>query len=106
MSTCELVHPTHLQRLAVIYVRQSTPHQVLNHQESRRLQYALQQRAVELGWRVQDVRFADSDTGRTAKTVRKRYAFKQLAADVALGKIGIILAVEAARLARNCSDWI
>jgi DNA invertase Pin-like site-specific DNA recombinase len=105
MSTCELVRPTHLQRQAVIYVRQSSPHQVLTHHESRQLQYSLRQRAIELGWRGQDIRVVDCDLGRSARSAAGRRGFQQLVADVTLGKVGIIIAYDATRLARNCSDW-
>ncbi len=66
MSTSELVTAQHLQRKAIIYIRQSTPHQVLSNQESLRLQYALQQRALELGWRAEDIEIIDTDLGLTA----------------------------------------
>lgn len=105
MITCELVRPTHRERQAVVYVRQSSPHQVHSNHESRDLQYALRQRAVELGWREQDVRVVDCDLGHSARTARGRMGFQQLVADVALGKVGIILAYDATRLARNCADW-
>jgi DNA invertase Pin-like site-specific DNA recombinase len=105
MSTSELVQPNHVQRQAVIYVRQSTPHQALNNQESLQMQYGLGQRAVELGWLSDDVRVVDSDVRRTASTAKGRRGFQQLVADVTLGKVGIILAYDATRLARNCSDW-
>src|SRR3954467_7188392 len=98
MNTCELVRPIHLQRQAVIYVRQSSPHQVMSNQESRQLQYALRQRAVELGWRDQDVRVVDCDLGRSAASVKGRRGFQQLVADVALDKVGIIIAYDATRL--------
>lgn len=105
MITCDRVRPTHLERQAVVYVRQSSPHQVHSNHESRALQYALRQRAVELGWREQDVRVVDCDLGHSARTVKGRVSFQQLVADVALGKVGIILAYDATRLARNCCDW-
>jgi DNA invertase Pin-like site-specific DNA recombinase len=105
MITCERVRPTHLERQAVVYVRQSSPHQVNSHHESRALQYALRQRALELGWRPQDVRVVDRDLGHSAASVQGRVGFQQLVADVALGKVGIILAYDATRLARNCTDW-
>jgi DNA invertase Pin-like site-specific DNA recombinase len=105
MSRCELVRPTHLERQAIVYVRQSSPHQVNRHHESQALQYALRQRAVELGWRESDVRVIDCDLGHSAASVQGRRGFQQLVADVALGKVGILLAYDATRLARNCSDW-
>lgn len=105
MNTSELVHPNHVQRQAVVYVRQSSPHQALTNQESLQMQYGLGQRAVELGWMAGDVRVVDSDVGRTGSTVKGRRGFQQLVADVSLGRVGIILAYDATRLARNCSDW-
>jgi DNA invertase Pin-like site-specific DNA recombinase len=105
MITCERVRPTHLERQAVVYVRQSSPHQVHTHHESRALQYALRSRAVELGWAASRVRIVDCDLGHSAKSVQGRAGFAQLVADVALGKVGIILAYDATRLARNCTDW-
>jgi DNA invertase Pin-like site-specific DNA recombinase len=101
----ELVRPEHLRRQAVVYVRQSSPGQVLGNAESRRLQYELRRRAVELGWREQDVRVVDCDLGHSAATAAGRVGFRELVADVALGKVGIILAYDPTRLARNCSDW-
>ena len=60
MSRSELVSPQHLERKALIYIRQSTPHQVLSNQESLRLQYALKPRAIDLGWRQQDIEIIDA----------------------------------------------
>ena len=105
MTTSGLVTPVHLARKAVIYIRQSTPQQVLSNQESLRLQYALQQRALNLGWRTEDIEIIDTDLGVTAASTQYREGFKELAAQVALGQVGIILSVEVARLSRNCSDW-
>jgi DNA invertase Pin-like site-specific DNA recombinase len=105
MNTSELVHPNHVQRQAVVYVRQSTPHQALTNQESLQMQYGLGERAVELGWIPDDVRVVDSDVGRSGSTAKGRRGFQQLVAEVTLGKVGIVLAYDATRLARNCSDW-
>jgi DNA invertase Pin-like site-specific DNA recombinase len=105
MNVFEVVQPDHVQRQAVVYVRQSTPHQALNNQESLQLQYGLGKRAVELGWTADDVRVVDSDVGRTGSSAKGRRGFQELVADVTLGKVGIILAYDATRLARNCSDW-
>lgn len=105
MNTSELVHPSHVQRQAVVYVRQSTPHQALTNQESLQMQYGLGQRALDLGWVPDDVRVVDSDVGRTGSSAKGRRGFQQLVADVTLGKVGIIIAYDATRLARNCSDW-
>lgn len=101
----ELVKPTHLARRAVVYVRQSTPHQVVSNQESLRLQYALRQRARELGWHDADVDVIDADLGLSAASAAKRNGFKELVGRVGLSEIGLILSIDVTRLARNCSDW-
>src|SRR4051812_14468429 len=101
----ELVKPHHLGRRAVIYVRQSTPHQVLTNQESLRLQYALRQRARELGWHEADIDVIDADLGLSGAAATHRQGFKELVARVTLGEVGLILSTEVTRLARNCSDW-
>jgi DNA invertase Pin-like site-specific DNA recombinase len=101
----ELVTVRHLCRKAVIYIRQSTPHQVLTNQESLRLQYALRQRAHELGWKETDVEVIDADLGMSGGSAEHRLGFKDLIARVTLGEIGVILSSEVTRLARNCSDW-
>ena len=105
MNTSELVTPLHLARKALIYIRQSSPHQVLSNQESLRLQYALKQRAQSLGWRPDDIEIIDADLGLTGATVQHREGFKDLIAQVTLGQVGIILSYEVTRLSRNCSDW-
>jgi DNA invertase Pin-like site-specific DNA recombinase len=105
MSKSELVSPQHLQRKALIYIRQSTPHQVLSNQESLRLQYALHQRALELGWRAEDIEIIDYDLGLTAAFASHRSGFQELVTKVSLGQVGIVLSVEVTRLSRNCSDW-
>jgi DNA invertase Pin-like site-specific DNA recombinase len=101
----ELVKPHHLGRRAVVYVRQSSPHQVLTNQESLRLQYALRQRARELGWREADIDVIDADLGLSGAAAAHRQGFKDLVARVTLGEVGLILSTEVTRLARNCSDW-
>ena len=105
MSRSELVSSAHLQRKALIYIRQSTPHQVLSNQESLRLQYALQQRAVDLGWRQEDIEVIDADLGMTGASASHRLGFQGLVARVTLGQVGIILSVDVTRLSRNCSYW-
>jgi DNA invertase Pin-like site-specific DNA recombinase len=105
MSRSELVSPAHLQRKALIYIRQSTPHQVLSNQESLRLQYALQQRAIDLGWRAEDIEIIDADLGMTGASASHRLGFQGLVARVTLGQVGIILSIDVTRLSRNCSDW-
>jgi DNA invertase Pin-like site-specific DNA recombinase len=105
MNTFDLIQPRHLARRAVVYVRQSSPNQVLNNKESQRLQYALTQQAMELGWHERDIQVIDTDLGITATVVDGRTGFQQLVAEVALGEIGILIAYEAQRLARNCTHW-
>jgi DNA invertase Pin-like site-specific DNA recombinase len=105
MMTSELITTHHLTRKAMIYIRQSTPHQVLSHQESLRLQYALRQRAISLGWRETDIETIDADLGLSGTAVDYRQGFQALFARVALGEIGMILSIDVMRLCRNCSDW-
>lgn len=105
MNTSELVLPHHLTRKAIIYIRQSSPPQVLTNQESLRLQYARRERAVALGWRDAEVEVLDDDRGLSGTAVAHRKGFKELLTRVTLGEVGIILSVEVQRLSRNCSDW-
>lgn len=101
----ELVKPAHLARKAVVYIRQSTPHQVVSNQESLRLQYALRQRACELGWHEADVEVIDADLGLSGASIAQRSGFKELVGRVGLSEVGLILSIDVTRLARNCSDW-
>src|SRR3982751_1581293 len=101
----DLVTARHLSRKAVIYIRQSTPHQVLTNQESLRLQYALHQRARDLGWDETGIQIIDTDLGLSGATATHREGFRDLIARVTLGEVGIVLSSEVTRLARNCSDW-
>lgn len=101
----ELIQPTHLKRRAVVYIRQSTPHQVVSNQESLRLQYALRQRARELGWHEADIDVIDADLGLSAASATHRGGFKELVGRVGLSEVGLILSIDVTRLARNCSDW-
>lgn len=105
MNTSELVTTVHLERKAIIYIRQSTPQQVLSNQESLRLQYALKQRAIDLGWRDEAIEIIDADLGLTGASAQQRTGFKEVIAQVTLGQVGIILSSEVTRLSRNCSDW-
>jgi excisionase family DNA binding protein len=105
MSTSEIITPLHLSRLAVIYIRQSSPHQALTNQESTRLQYALKQRALELGWHEDQIRIIDADQGRTASTAEGRQGFSELVNLLTHEQVGIIFSTEVTRISRNCSDW-
>jgi DNA invertase Pin-like site-specific DNA recombinase len=101
----EKILPRHLDRLAVVYVRQSTMQQVLNHQESTRLQYGLVHRAVAWGWSEARVLVIDEDLGRSGSSAEGRAGFQQLVAEVGLDHVGLILGVEMSRLARSSKDW-
>ena len=93
----------HLDRAAVIYVRQSSVSQVEQNQESQRRQYALADRARDLGWH--DIRVIDDDLGRSGAGGIERQGFEKLLGDVCQGNVGGVFAVEASRLARNGHDW-
>jgi len=101
----ELVNDRHLARRAIVYIRQSSPHQVLTNQESLRLQYDLRWRAVDLGWREEDVEVIDTDLGLSGAAAAHRDGFKDLIARVTLGQVGLVLSYEVTRLSRNCTDW-
>src|SRR3989304_392700 len=100
-----LIQPPHLARRAYVYIRQSSLAQVLEHQESTALQYQLVQRAQELGWPAPQVSVIDEDIGPPAVSGSLLPGFQQLAAEVSLGHVGLILGVEVSRLARSCADW-
>lgn len=104
MRTSELVTAHHLARKALIYIRQSSPHQVLTNQESLRLQDALKHRAQSLGWRPEDIDIIDADWGLSASAAQQRAGFKEVVAKVTLGQVGILLSSEVTRRSRNCSD--
>jgi len=101
----EKILPCHWERLAVVYVRQSTLQQVLDHQESTRLQYGLVNRAQALGWSEERVLVIDDDLGTSGASVQGREGFQQLVAEVGLNHVGLILGVEMSRLARSSKDW-
>lgn len=99
------VQSRHRERLAIVYVRQSTLQQVARHQESTRLQYGLVDRALSLGWPRPQVEVIDEDLGKSGATAEGRMGFQRLVAEVGLGKVGIVLGIEMSRLARSCRDW-
>jgi DNA invertase Pin-like site-specific DNA recombinase len=99
------VQARHLSRNAYLYVRQSTLRQVLENTESTKLQYALQQRAIALGWRIGQVVVIDSDLGRSGASAVDREGFQRLVMEVSLGRAGIVMGLEVSRLARNSTDW-
>jgi len=95
----------HLQRSAIVYVRQSTPQQVLEHRESTARQYALKDRAVALGWPAAAVEVIDEDQGHSGSSAEGRSGFQRLLAEVSSDRVGLILGLEMSRLARSCKDW-
>jgi DNA invertase Pin-like site-specific DNA recombinase len=105
MSRAELVTTHHLARKAIIYIRQSTPHQVLTHQERLQLPYALRQRALQRGWREDDLDVIDADLGLTAVSAEHRAGFKDLVPYVTRSQVGIMLSLEVTRLSRTLTDW-
>ena len=99
------LRPWHLDRSALVYVRQSTPQQVSDHQESSARQYALADRAVALGWTRDRVTTIDDDLGKSGQSIEGRPGFQRLLAEVALDQVGLILGLEMSRLARSNRDW-
>ncbi len=99
------MRPRHLQRQAVVYVRQSTPHQMAEHGESLARQYALRDRAAALGWPASTVVLIDDDLGLSGRGSEDRRGFQRLLADVAQDRVGLVLALEMSRLARNSREW-
>ena len=99
------VTPHHLKRAALLYVRQSTMRQVFENTESTKRQYALQDRAVALGWPREEIIVIDGDLGHTATAAGDREGFERVVTEVGMGRVGIVLGLEVSRLARNSSDW-
>jgi DNA invertase Pin-like site-specific DNA recombinase len=97
------VRPYHLERKALLYVRQSSPHQVLHNRESSTLQYAMRDRLTALGW--SEIEVIDEDLGRSAAGGVQRAGFERMVAQVCLGKVGAVCAREVSRFARNSRDW-
>jgi DNA invertase Pin-like site-specific DNA recombinase len=105
MTEHSKITDSHLARLAVVYLRQSSAAQVENNRESTQRQYALAHRARELGWPEGSVSVVDADLGLSGSGVVARSGFAQITADVALGRVGLVLGLEVSRLARNNADW-
>ncbi len=99
------INRTHQSREAIVYIRQSSPHQVRNNQESGHRQYALVERARALGWPARAITTVDEDQGRTGASSAHREGFKNLMAEIGAGQVGIVLALEASRLTRSSADW-
>jgi DNA invertase Pin-like site-specific DNA recombinase len=95
----------HLDRKAIVYVRQSSPQQVVDHKESTARQYALADLAVALGWPRDRIEIVDRDQGRSGQTTAGRLGFQYILAELGLDHVGIILGLDASRLARSDPDW-
>jgi DNA invertase Pin-like site-specific DNA recombinase len=95
----------HRAKAAYIYLRQSTPGQVMHNTESTARQYALTDRAVALGWPEDRIHIIDEDLGRSGATSENRFGFQHLIAEVGMARVGLVLSLEASRLSRNSSDW-
>jgi DNA invertase Pin-like site-specific DNA recombinase len=95
----------HLKRRAFLYIRQSTPRQVIENTESTQRQYALRQRAVALGWPLDQITVIDTDLGQSGRFSADREGFQCLMTEVSMGRAGIIMGLEVSRLARNSVDW-
>jgi len=105
LSHATKVQACHLQRSAIVYIRQSTPHQVIDNRESTDRQYSLVHRAVDLGWAAPQIEVIDEDQGKSGSTTEGRLGFQKLLAEVGLDHVGSILGLEMSRLARSCKDW-
>src|SRR6202051_236667 len=103
VSISDKVRPHHLQRKAILYVRQSSAHQVLHNRESRALQYAMRDRLTALGW--SEIEIIDDDLGRSAAGGVMRAGFERMVAEVYLRKVGAVAAREVSRFAHNSRDW-
>ena len=105
MSDNLKIQDTHLRRSAYVYIRQSSATQVLVNRESTQRQYQLTERAAQLGWSKEQIKVIDEDLAHTGSGVVTRHGFAQMTHEVAMGQIGIILCLEASRLARNNAEW-
>ncbi len=99
----EKIRPQHLERKAILYVRQSSPYQVIHNLESQKLQYAMEARLRQLGWH--EIEVVDEDLGRSAAGCVTRAGFERMVAEVCLGKVGAVAAREVSRFARNSREW-
>ncbi|MFL5591934.1 MAG: recombinase family protein, partial [Ktedonobacteraceae bacterium] len=105
MSHAAAILPHHLNRTAMVYVRQSTPKQLVVHQESTRRQYQLVERAATLGWPQPRIVVVDEDLGRSGASSETRLGFQRLVSAIGLGEVGLVLVTEVSRLSRLNSDW-
>jgi DNA invertase Pin-like site-specific DNA recombinase len=109
MSGLDTAHPkvttAHRARLAYVDVRQSSLSQVTRHTESAELQYRLGERAAALGWPRERIQVIDDDLGKSGTSAEQRLGFQQLLAEISLARVGLVISLDASRLARNNSDW-
>ena len=105
MTELSKIRPSHLTRDAFIYIRQSSASQVENNRESTARQYALAERACQLGWSKEQIVIMDEDLGLSGASTDKRSGFARLISAVALANVGIVLGLEVSRLARNNAGW-
>ena len=105
MTAEQKIQPTHLSRVAFVYLRQSTAAQVLHNRESTDRQYKLVERARDLGWAPPQIQVLDQDLGQSAQNTNQRNDFARMTTAVALGQAGLILAIEVSRVARSNADW-
>jgi len=105
MTDASKVKPSHIQRAAFVYIRQSSPTQVEYNRESTARQYALLEKACQLGWAKEQVIVIDEDLGLTGSAFVERSGFARMTAEVALGRVGIVFGLEVSRVARNNADW-
>jgi DNA invertase Pin-like site-specific DNA recombinase len=101
----ERVTTAHRAKLAYVYVRQSSLNQVRQHQESTQLQYRLVDRTIALGWPHERVQIIDEDLGKSGAGNVERHGFQKLIAEIGLGNAGLVVSLDASRLARNNRDW-
>jgi DNA invertase Pin-like site-specific DNA recombinase len=105
MMSADKIQSRHRSLKALVYIRQSTPKQVLTHQESTRRQYQLAERAQQLGWPAPQIQTIDEDLGLSGTSSHQRTGFQRLVASISLGEVGLVLVTEVSRLSRLNSDW-
>jgi DNA invertase Pin-like site-specific DNA recombinase len=105
MSSSSKIEATHLDRLAIVYVRQSSPRQVMENRESTERQYGFAEQAVAFGWPRDRVVTIDEDLGKSGRTTDGRDGFQHLVSEVTLNHVGMVLGLEMSRLARSSKDW-
>lgn len=106
MASTSKIRPEHLSRPAIVYIRQSTLAQVRYNQESTERQYALQAKALSLGWSQEQIQVIDEDLGVSGSGRSQRQGFQQLVARVSFGEVGAIFGLEISRLARSSADLL